>query len=409
MENVLIDNVPMKPRDWAVDAAIAAIAFLLGCAQLLMSTTTIFFQDETFRNLIGFASVAPSAPAYLMLALTTVPLVARRRFSWLTFGFIFAIFLIAQNAFHGYSLAIIGPVIAIFTVANQRPKQEIVVACAIAALGVLLVRMDGRNDSMMLLVRVQNLSYMALGVVAGIALQTYESYLAEAERRAAEAEKSREEEAARRVEEERVRIAREIHDITAHSLTAVSIQAAAAERLIDRDPASAKDAIKQVRSTSKSALEEIRSMIGVLRNEGQKAETRPTEGTDRLGDLCEYARKAGLKVSLEQEDYDKADVAVFIDVALFGIAREAVTNVVRHAQAQNLAIRISTDGGRAHLIIEDDGRGMVGDLGRQNGHGLQGMEERAHVLHGTFEAGNRKHSGFRVRVSIPLAEREMNE
>lgn len=146
----------------------------------------------------------------------------------------------------------------------------------------------------------------------------------ETRRRLAEAERTREELAARRVADERVRIAREVHDITAHSLSAVTIQAAAAERLIDLNPAAAKEAIADIRSVSKSSLDEIRSLIGVLRGD-EAAEHAPAEGTERMGDVVSFLQRAGIEVDFDESDYDKAQVPAFVDMALFSLARESAT------------------------------------------------------------------------------------
>lgn len=408
MDNFLMNRTEMGVRDWLLDAAIAVVAFGLACGQLMLTSSTIVFHDETFLNLIGYVNVVPQAGAFFVVALTTLPVVLRRRFPWPAFIFTFIVFLSSQGAFHGYSLAIVGPMVALFTVANTRSRSELIAVSVITLISLLLVAIPEKSPGMAFLVRIQNISYMAIAGVAGLALSVYESYVKETEQRVLEAEKSREEEAARRVEEERVRIAREIHDITAHSLSAVSIQAAAAERLIDRDPHAAKEAIVQVRATSKSALEEIRSMIGVLRNEGNEPETTPTVGTDRMEDLCEYARGAGLQATYVCTGYQKACVPAYIDVALYGIAREAVTNVVRHAHASAVSIALESNGKKAHLSIEDDGRGRLDGVS-SDGHGLQGMEERAHLLHGTFSAVNRRQGGFAVTVDIPFAERESHD
>ena len=152
-------------------------------------------------------------------------------------------------------------------------------------------------------------------------------------------------------------------------------------------------------------------MISVLRNEDAEAETKPTNGTDRLPDLCAYAREAGLAVDYDHSGYDGAQVPAYVDVALFGIAREAITNTVRHAHARNLKVRLFNTEDKAVLSVEDDGRGMVDaaasdGLSASSGHGVQGMAERVTVLKGTFTAGNRPQGGFAVRVELPLGKRE---
>ncbi|MFR1166725.1 MAG: sensor histidine kinase [Adlercreutzia equolifaciens] len=227
------------------------------------------------------------------------------------------------------------------------------------------------------------------------------------EERAIAAERGRDAEARRRVEAERVSIAREVHDITAHSLSAVSIQAAAAERLVDRDPAAAKEAIAEVRRTAKGALEEIRAMIGVLRAGEGPAETTPTQGTDRMGDLVSYLEGADIEVTLDETAYDRACVPAFIDVALFGIAREAATNIVRHAGARRATLALSTKReGFAELIVDDDGKGLAAPAAAAGHHGLLGMRERARLLQGTFSASPSPLGGVRIAVSVPLSQKE---
>ncbi|RDB64663.1 two-component sensor histidine kinase [Gordonibacter sp. 28C] len=401
MENFLVNNRPMAPKDWAIDVAVALAAFLFGCGQLMLTASSIVIPDMALRQYLGVVNVVPTASVFAALALTTLPLVVRRRFPWPVFLFVFVTFLGLQSAFSGFSLTVVGPVVALYTIASERGRAEAVAAAVLAVAGVLFADAPSRTASLAFFTRFQNIALLVAAAFAGYAYRTHRAYVAETERRALEAERSREEEAARRVEEERVRIAREVHDITAHSLSAVSIQAAAAERLVDRDPEAAKQAIAAARTTAKDALEEIRGMIGVLRHGDDAAETEPTAGTERLDDLVAYLERAGVGVSLDTAAYDRADVPAFVDVALYGIAREAVTNIVRHAQARTAVVRLSTGPTGACLTVEDDGCGAAseGDGGR---HGIAGMAERVGLLGGTFSAGPRMNGGFRVEARIPL-------
>ncbi len=405
MKNFLINDAKLTSRDWVIDTVVALLAFGFACAQMALSSSTIVFHDDTFRSMMGVATLSPQPAAYFTVALTTLPLVLRRRFPWPVLAFTLAVFIAAQEPLRGLSFSVVGPLIALFSIAEERPRNEFIAATCVVCLAIIFMPMGDRNEGVDLFMRIQNLAYAALAASAGFALRTYRRYLREADARAQAAERSREDEAAKRVEAERVRIAREIHDITAHSLSAVSIQAAAAERLIDRDPQEAKEAIRAVRSISKSALDEIRAMIGVLRNE-ETAQTDPTNGTDRMDDLVEYARKSGLSVECDCSSYHKDQVPAYADVALFGIAREAVTNVVRHAHASHLSLRLSNDESQALLSVIDDGCGSEGS--DNGGHGIQGMSERSQVLGGTFSAAGRPQGGFAVEVSIPLTEREQH-
>lgn len=403
MKNFLVDDREMSVRDWLVDGGVALAAFAFGCMQLILSSSSILIADETFRQLIGVINTSPAPFSYIAMAITTVPLILRRQYSWPVFLFCMFSYLLMQHAFQGYSLTIIGPAVALFTIARERSRSEAISAAILAVAVVFFGMKPSQNEEMATFLRLQNASYLIVAALTGFAVRTYKEYVVEVEQRALEAERTREEEAARRVEEERVRIAREIHDITAHSLSAVSIQAAAAERLIEKDPAAAQEAIKTVRGTAKDALEEIRSMIGVLRQSGTQSELSPTSGTERMDDLVSYLEGAGIEVDYQLDAYDRDQVPGFIDIALFGIAREAVTNIVRHANAKHATIRLTLEPRWVRLLVEDDGTAAKGSEGTE-GHGIQGMRERVNVLGGTLEAGGRDEGGFAVKVTMPLGE-----
>jgi len=186
----------------------------------------------------------------------------------------------------------------------------------------------------------------------------------------------------------------------------VSIQAAAAERLIETDPAAAKEALTSIRHVSKDSLEEIRGMIGVLR--GNTAERAPISGTDRMQDVVDYLKDAHLEVDYSFQEYHSSDVPTYVDIALFGIAREAATNIIKHAQAEHVIIRLRSTSEKAYLRVEDDGVG-VSDMVALTGHGIEGMRERTHLLGGLFEAEARTPQGFVVRVEIPLGRATTQE
>lgn len=413
MDNFLVNNRAMAPKDWGIDAAVTALAFLFGCVQLMLAASSIVIPDLALRQYLGIVNVVPNTQVFVALAVTTLPLIVRRRFPWPVFLFCLVSFLGLQNAFSGFSLTIVGPVVALYTIASERGRAEAVASVVLAVAGLLFYDTHAGTASLVLFTRFQNIAMVVAAALAGYAYRTNRAYVKATEERAVEAERTREEEAARRVEEERVRIAREVHDITAHSLSAVSIQAAVAERLIDRDPVAAKEAIVTVRTTAKSALDDIRSMIGVLRSGDDAADTAPTSGTERLDDLIAYLRDAGLAATLELGGYQRSGVPAHVDMALFGIAREAVTNIVRHAEASAVTVRLAMENGRVRLTVEDDGRGcgtiasgqsegVLPQAADGEGHGIAGMAERVHLLGGTFSAGDRAGGGFRVVACLPL-------
>lgn len=393
-----------------VDTLITALAYLFGCGQLILTSSSIIIQDVIFEQLLGQVNLMPTAEAYIALAITIVPLLLRRYLPWPVFLFTFFAFLVVQHNMSALSISIIGPAIALYTVASLRNIEQGVAACIIAVIGLLVFPFD-TGTSIAVFTRFQNIAFVAAAVIGGYAAHTHQAYVKATEERAFEAERSREEEAARRVEEERVRIAREVHDITAHSLSAVAIQAAAAERLVDRDPKAAKEAIATVRATAKTSLDDIRSMIGVLRHGDDPAETTPTRGTDHIPDLVDYLNDAGIVTTFIDQHYNRCVVPAHIDMGLFGIAREACTNMVRHSQATQATLELALQHGTATLTISDNGRGSGVTMDESalptsadgEGHGIQGIAERVRLLGGTFEAGDAAEGGFRIQVSIPVS------
>ncbi|MCI8469470.1 MAG: two-component sensor histidine kinase [Eggerthellaceae bacterium] len=401
MTNLLIHDERMTLTDWLFDLVIALGAFGFGCLQLTLAVN-LLIPDEVLRRLMGIDAMVPTPAAIVAVAVTTFPLVLRRRCPWPALVIVLLAWAFFQTQMGAVSMSLIGPLVAVFTVAYTCSRAQAVAAGVGACVVVLVAGAASPLHALASLTLVQNLAFVAAAALAGYALHVRQDYLRAAEDRAADAERRRETEAQRRVEEERVRIAREVHDITAHSLSAVSIQAAAAERLIDRDPEAAREAIAAARATAKGALEEIRAMIGVLRAGDAGAETRPTEGTDRLPDLVAYLEGAGVAAQLRADGYRREGVPAYVDVALFGIAREAVTNVVRHAGATRATITLEPDGSDVVLTVADDGRGADGGALASGGHGIEGMRERVHLLGGAFQAGPGPAGGFSVSARIPL-------
>lgn len=411
MEDFLKSSRSMSSKDWAIDVVVALVAFAAACVQLMLTVSSIIIPDLALRQYLGLVNIVPEFGVFVALAVTTFPLAVRRAFPWPVFLFVLAAHCAFQNVYTGLALSPAGLLVALFTVASERSVKEALVAAAQAMAGMILFPGSSVTQSMAFFVQIQNLGLIAAATAAGYGFRTHQAYVAETERRAAEAERTREEEAARRVEEERVRIAREVHDITAHSLSAVSVQTAAAERLIDRDPAAAKEAIAAARSTAKSALDDIRGMIGVLRHGDAPAETAPAAGTDRFSDIADYLQRAGVACFVEDAAYDRAHVPAHVDLALFAIAREAATNIVKHAGASRATIRLSSAGAVADLFVSDDGRGCGSELQEGlrpraadgAGNGILGMAERARLLGGSLEAGDLPEGGFAVHARVPFA------
>lgn len=203
--------------------------------------------------------------------------------------------------------------------------------------------------------------------------------------------------AERRADEERLRIARELHDVLAHSLSVINVQAGVGLALLDADPQQARTALTTIKAASKEALGEVRQVLDSLRAPGA-APRAPAPGLDRLPELVEQAAHAGLTVTVEGAP---PPLAPHTDLAAFRIVQEALTNVVRHSGSRHARVRFEVTGGTLRLTVDDDGPATGADAGG-SGNGLAGMRERAAALGGAIEAGARADGGYRVTAALPL-------
>ncbi|GAA4148412.1 sensor histidine kinase [Leifsonia shinshuensis] len=198
-------------------------------------------------------------------------------------------------------------------------------------------------------------------------------------------------------EAERLRIARELHDVLAHSLSQISVQAGVGLHLFDSRPDKARESLEAIKSVSSQALEEVRGVLGFLRAEGYPAARAPEPDLARIPVLVETYRRAGLDVH-----YDDALTSVpsaASQLALYRIVQESLTNIGRHAQARTVGIRLAEDGAEYVLTVADDGRGLPAT--ETDGKGMIGMRERAELLGGRFETRPTEGGGLTVEARIP--------
>ncbi|MES4909147.1 MULTISPECIES: sensor histidine kinase [unclassified Streptomyces] len=208
----------------------------------------------------------------------------------------------------------------------------------------------------------------------------------------------------RRADEERLRIARELHDVLAHSISVINVQAGVGLALLDQDPEQARTALTTIKAASKEALGEVRQVLDTLRAPGA-APRSPAPGLDRLDELTDQARSMGLAVSVEVDGVRTA-LPPGADLAAFRILQEALTNVVRHSGSRTARVRLRYATAELELRIDDDGPATaIGATSgaADGGNGLVGMRERAAALGGTVTAGPRPDGGFRVLARLPLS------
>lgn len=248
-------------------------------------------------------------------------------------------------------------------------------------------------------------AWTGMAAAAGDAVRSRRAFVDAIRERAERAERTREEEARRRVAEERLRIARDLHDVVAHHIALVNVQAGVASHVMDKRPDQAKEALAHVREASRSALDELRDTVGLLRQTGDpEAPTEPAPGLARLDELVDTFRNAGLPVEVARPDLPTTGpLPAATDLAAYRVLQEALTNVRKHAgpdaKAEVSVVRV---GPNIEITVLDNGTGTDAPADG-GGHGLLGMRERVTALGGTCTASPRYGGGFRVHAILPLA------
>ncbi|MDL5201127.1 sensor histidine kinase [Streptomyces sp. ALI-76-A] len=250
------------------------------------------------------------------------------------------------------------------------------------------------------------LAWTGIGATAGDAVRSRRAFIHAIRERAERAERTREEEARRRVAEERLRIARDLHDVVAHHIALVNVQAGVAAHVMDKRPDQAKEALSHVREASRSALNELRATVGLLRQSGDpEAPTEPAPGLDRLDELVGTFRSAGLHVEVARADAGTTLPAA-VGLAAYRVIQEALTNVQKHAGTEAKAeVSVVRVGPNIEITVLDNGSGEDEVPPADGGHGLLGMRERVTALRGTLTTGPRYGGGFRVHAILPIKAR----
>jgi len=246
-------------------------------------------------------------------------------------------------------------------------------------------------------------TYVFTALVVGVfadRLREAQVTAVESERRVAELQLERQEQAAAATAE-RERLAREVHDVIAHSVSVMTVQTSAALRMLGRDPARAAAALEAVERTGRDALAEMRRVLSVLRPAPSGGDLAPQRGIDDLAALADQMRGAGLDVDIHTEG-ERPRVPAAVDLSVYRIAQEALTNTLKHAGASQAALVVRYGDGCVEVECTDDGAGPSAGRNGNPGLGLTGMRERASMLGGAVEAGPRPEGGFRVHARLPL-------
>jgi signal transduction histidine kinase len=368
---------------------------------------------------------APDALAYLLLVVGPAALVLRRRWPLGVLAVTVACGLAYAARTYPEGPSQLATFPALWTVALTVPRRRAWLAAGTTAAAAVVTELVLYGETTFEGEPV----YAAVAVLAamwwGESVRARRAYVAELRDRAERAERTREEEARRRVDEERLRIARELHDVVSHTIGVISVQAGVAAHLLPRRPDKAADSLAAIRQASDEALGELHAMLGVLRErdgEDGRAPLSPAPGLADLDALVAQATGAGLEVAVSVKG-QPGPLPAAVDLAAYRVVQESLTNVVRHAGASRAEVTVTHHDGRVEVEVTDNGRGAavgngaesasgrrVTDSDRQSrsgrsGQGIPGMRERAAILGGSLEAGPRPEGGFRVRASLPVGGR----
>ena len=374
-------------RRWLVDGVIAVVV----AALQLAGTYGAAYHHGT----------SPSALELAVTGLAGLVLIARRRYP-------VAVLVVTGALSVGYwalariqSPIFLCDIVALVTVVLARKRVAAVIAVVAYYVGYQwLPVITGVR-------RAPTLLEAALAAVGLVVLLGLAELLRLRQQRAAAIAASRQEQALRQASEERLRIARDLHDVVAHNISVINVQANTALHLIDRQPERAREALSAIHDVSKQALAEHRSVLGVLRDPGGGAPLAPSPGLDRLADLAGNAEAAGLTVRVEQ-DGERRPLPAEVDVAAYRIVQEALTNSARHSAGSAATVSVRYRADAVVVQVDDDGTaGGPATAARpgkdgSGGNGIAGMTERAHALGGSLHAGPRPGGGFRVRAQLPL-------
>jgi len=383
-----VDTLAPPRAGTGSDAILPAIPLAVGVGIFVTVGTFFASQGEQLRRPFDAGTVA-------LIVIASVALAFRRRAPVAVLVAVFATVLVYEML--GYAN---GPMWLFLVVAllNAVIQGDRLAAAAVVLLGFALfpwldhLLRDGHSPSVASLAALGAWLLVLFGVGEAIRIRR---------ERAAEAIRIHDEEALRRASEERLRIARELHDALGHHLSLISVQAGVALHVNETLPEEVRGSLSAIKDASKEALTELRSVLEILRQDGERAPRSPTSTLARLDELVAQSRAAGLEVHAETEGRIRP-LPFGVDVAAFRIVQEALTNVARHAGSASATVRVTYADDELTLEVVDDGGGEPTAPSSGGGKGLVGMRERVAALGGVVEAGPRAEGGFRVWARLPL-------
>jgi len=361
----------------------------------------LFAVKEAFVFTSTLMSGGASAINIACAAALTLPLAWRRRAPLPATAFIAAAIVVGDVAsgWNGSVISFDSSIIAAYS-SGAHARQRSAIAALMLLLGANLVDALGAPGN-----RTGN---VALGVVVfslvpwlvGQALRRERRRTAELSELTGQLEAQREQLASEAVSAERARIARELHDVLAHTISLIAVQADAAAKLLRHDPGRAREPLETIQSTSRGALAEMRQLVGLLRDDGAGAPTEPQPGVDDIERLVDEVRRSGVPVTFELTGPPRS-LSAPLDLAAYRIVQEGLTNVRKHAANADACVSLRYRRDDLEIEVRDNGAASVESEG--GGYGLVGIQERVSLLGGQLNAGRTAEGGFLLRARLPLA------
>lgn len=344
------------------------------------------------------------------LASLCLPLGVRTRWPLAVLGTV-ALGTVAYLVLGRSSPAFILPtMVALYTVGVRGSRRRaLMVGAGLLPSAVFIVLVFRPEDGSALRQILESLSQLGFALAVGEAIRSRRESveaLIDREQRAAH---ERELEAHRRIDEERVRMARDVHDVVAHSIATINTQASVGVHLGRRDPERALEALDAIKLVSNRALYDLRHALGTLRDPAEDGSMHPTPSMQGVPELVEQARATGLPVELRMQGA-QTEIPAALQVAIYRIIQEGLTNVMRHAGGARATVEVAVAGGEVAVEVGNDGSGAPtpgSEVGTRSG--LAGMSERASALGGSLDAGAQPGGGFRVRAVMPVAREAATE
>jgi signal transduction histidine kinase len=354
------------------------------------------------RGTPGHLVTHPPSALFALVALAGLVLIWRRRWPVAVLAVSLTAVLIYTGLGYVDGAALLAPMVALYSVAVTGTLRRAVVLGGVSLVSLMAVDAAfepfGATGGSVLVIPFE----VAASVLLGLAVANRRAYVSAAEDRVALAERTREEDARRRVDAERLRIARELHDVVAHTMAMINVRAGVAVHVIDTQPQQATEALVAIKQASKEGLRELRAILNILR---QADEVEPTEPAPRLAQLAQLVAAttdAGLPTSVEVSGTPRT-LPPSVDLAAYRVVQESLTNALRYAAPAVTKVSLCYQAGELTIEVRDAGNGRLhADPSMGAGHGIAGMRERAAATGGTLDAGRLPGGGFLVRARLPL-------